>query len=68
MDSFQDLAKQRILKGATTCNYEFGKCCALDKKTKVKFGITIHHSGGLFDYIHIDVWDSIKAASLGGHR
>ena len=66
MDSLQALAKQELLEGAITYNLEFGE--RLDKKAKVKFGTTIHHTGGLLDCIHINVWSSTKTASLRGHR
>jgi len=49
-----------------TCNLKFGECCALDKK--VKFGIIIHRSEGLLDCVRVDVWGSIKTASLEDHR
>ena len=68
LDSLQVLAKQDLLKGALTCNLEFGERCVLDKKTKVKFGTVIHHSEGLLDCVHIDVWGHINTASLGGHQ
>jgi len=56
MNSLQALAKQGLLEGATTCNLKFGERYVLDKKTKVKFGTVIHHTGGLLDCIHINVW------------
>ena len=40
----------------------------LDKKTKVKFGISTHCSEGLLDHVHVNIWGPTKTASLGGHR
>ena len=68
IDSLQALAKQGLLKDTTICNLKFGEHCVLDMKTKVKFDTTIYHSGGLLDWIHIDVWSLINTASLIGHR
>ena len=47
LNSLQALAKKELLKGATTCNLKFSKQYVLNKKTKVKFGIVIHHTEGL---------------------
>ena len=66
IDSLQALAKQVLLKGATTCNLKFGKRCVLDKK--VKSGTAIHHTGGLLDRVYFDVCSLIKTASLGHYR
>ena len=68
MDSLQALVKQRLLEGSTTCNLKFGEHCFLNKETKVKFDTAIHHTGGLLDCIHINIWDPTKTASLEGHR
>ena len=68
LDSSQALAKQGVLEGTLMCNLKFDKHCVLDKKTKVKFGIVIHRSGGLLDYVHVDVWDPTKTASFEGHQ
>jgi len=51
-----------------TCSLEFDEYCILDKKTKVKFGTVAHHSEGLLDYVHINIWGPTKIASLGGHQ
>jgi len=56
MDSFQVLTKKGLLEYATTYNLNFGKCCVLDKETKVKFDTATHQAGVLFDCVHIDVW------------
>ena len=38
----------------------------LGKKIKVKFGTAIHHTKGVLDYVHMDIWGPSKNASLGG--
>jgi len=43
------------LKDAKTCKMEFCEHCVLSKKTKVKFGTTIHSTKEILDYIHADV-------------
>ena len=39
LDSLQALTKKGLLEGILTCNLEFGECCFLERKTKVKFGL-----------------------------
>ena len=34
----------------------------------MKFGTTIHHTEGILDYVHTDVWGPIKTASLRGNH
>ena len=51
----QALAKKETLEGASTCNMELGGHDILDKKTKVKFDTSIHHSEGLFDCVHVSI-------------
>ena len=48
-------------------NYKFEVCepCALEKQTKVKFGTMVHHTMGLPDYVHSDIWEPIKDTSFG---
>jgi len=48
------------LESSLTCNLKFGERCVLDKKTKVKFGITNHCSEDLLDCVHVDFWGPIK--------
>jgi len=40
----------------------------MDKKMKVKFGATTHHSEDLLDCVHVSIWGPVKTASLEGHR
>jgi len=62
----QALAKKEFLKGVKTCKLEFYKYYIISKKTKVKFGITIHRIEEILDYVHTDVWEPTKMTSLGG--
>ncbi|CAL8995464.1 unnamed protein product, partial [Prunus brigantina] len=64
--ALQGLVKQGLLKGAKACKLEFREHCVLGKQTRVKFGIAIHHTKGILDYVHTDVWGPSKNASWGG--
>ena len=66
--SLQALTKKGLLEGASTCNMKLGGHSVLDKKIKVKFGTSAHHSKGLLDCIHVNIWGPVKTASFGGHR
>ena len=56
------------MKCTSTCNLKLSGHGVLDKKTKVKFSSTTHHSEGLLGYVHVSIWGPIKTALLGGHR
>ena len=64
--SLQKLAMQGLLKGANTCKLDFCEQCVMGKKTRLKFGTTIHNTEGILDYIHTDVWGPTRTASLRG--
>ncbi|KAM1003335.1 hypothetical protein ACFX2C_003672 [Malus domestica] len=64
--ALQGLVKQCLLKGAKACKLEFCEHCVLGKQTRVKFGTAIHHTKGILDYVHTDVWGPSKNASWGG--
>ena len=64
--SLQTLAMQGLLKGAKTCKLDFCEQCVLGKQKRGKFGIAIHYTEGILDYIHTDIWGPTKTASLGG--
>ena len=53
--TLQALAKQSLLKGASTYKLEFCEHCDIRKKTKVRFGTMTHCTEGTLDYIHADV-------------
>ena len=58
--------KQGLLKGVKTCKLDFCEHCVLGKQTRVKFGIVVHQTKGILDYVHSDVWGLTKTASLSG--
>ncbi|KAE8684439.1 GDSL esterase/lipase [Hibiscus syriacus] len=64
--SLKLLIDQGLLKGARTCKLAFCEHCIKGKKTRVKFGTTIHDTKGILDYVHSDVWGPSKITSLGG--
>jgi len=55
------------LNGAKTCKLELCEHCVISKKTKVKFGTTIHHTKEIVYYVHIDIWASTKTVPFGGN-
>ena len=63
--SLQALAKQDLLKGASTCKLKFSEHCVIKKKIKVKFGTATYYTEGILDYVHTDIWGSTKKASIG---
>ena len=64
----QALARQGLLKGVGTCKLEFCEYCVIGKKTKEKFGTTTHCTEGILDYVHTNVWEPTKTASIGGNH
>ena len=52
-------------ESAKTCKLEFCKSSVLEKQTRIKFG---HHTKGILDFVHKDVREPPKAASLGGRQ
>jgi len=66
--SLQAPAKNGSLEGASTCHMKLGGQGVLDKKTKVKFSTTTHHSKGLLDCVHMSHWGPAKTVTLGSHR
>ncbi|KAE8692759.1 hypothetical protein F3Y22_tig00110831pilonHSYRG00699 [Hibiscus syriacus] len=64
--SLKLLIDQGLLKGARACKLAFFEHCIKGKKTRVKFGTTIHDTKGILDYVHSDIWGPSKTISLGG--
>ena len=60
-------AKQELLESASTCKLKIGGHGVLNKKTKVKFSTSTHHSEVL-NCVHVDIWSPTTTALLGGHR
>ncbi|GJT62118.1 retrovirus-related pol polyprotein from transposon TNT 1-94 [Tanacetum coccineum] len=62
------LIKQGLLKGLSSYKLDLYEHCINEKTTRVKFGITIHKTQGILDYVHSDVWGPSKTRSLGGRH
>lgn len=62
--ALQGLVKQGLLKGAKTRKFVFYEHYVLGKKTRVKFGPTIHRTKRTLDYIHTDMREASRNASL----
>ena len=54
------------MKGIKTCKLDFCEHYIKGKQTRVKFGIAIHNTEDILDYVHTDVWGPSKTSSLGG--
>ena len=50
--TLQTLVKQGLLKGTNTCKFKFCEHYILGKQTRVKFGLAIHDTKEILDYIH----------------
>ena len=46
-------SENTLSESAETCKLEFCKPSALEKQTRIKFG---HHTKGILDFVHKDVW------------
>ena len=57
-----------LFESDKNCKFEVCEPCALEKQTKVKFGTIVHHTKGLLDYVHTNVWEPIHVASFGGRN
>ena len=44
-----------LFKSDKNCKFEVCEPCALEIQTQVKFGIVVHHTMGMLDYIKRDV-------------
>ena len=62
------LVKRGLLEVPKTYKLEFCEHCVMGKQRKVKFGTSIHHTKGILDYVHPDVWGPTKSASMGGRN
>ena len=47
---------------------DFCEHCVLGKQKKVSFSTTKHHTQGILDYIHSDLWGRLRVASFGDKR
>ena len=57
-----------LFESAKNCKFEVCEPCALEKQNRVKFDIVVHHTKGMLDYVHTDVWGAIKVASFRGRN
>lgn len=55
-----------LLKGAKTRKLEFCKHYGIEKQIRFKFGITIHQSKVILEYVHTNTWGQTKTTSLRG--
>ena len=62
------LVKRLLLKCAKTRKLEFCEHSVIGKQRRVKFGIVIHNTEGILDYVHSYVWGPSKSASMGSIR
>jgi len=65
--SLQAIAKQGLLKDASTCKLKFYEHCIIRKKTKVRFGTATHCTEEILDYVNTDLWGSAKISIGGNH-
>jgi len=49
------LRGQKMIKGGSFDKLDFRQVCVLGKQTKVSFGVGLHRSKRVLEYIHIDV-------------
>ena len=51
-------------QGAKTYKLKFCEHCVIRKKTKVKFGTMTHYTDEILDYVHTDILEPTKTASI----
>jgi len=56
------------LKAARAYKLDFYEYCVIRKKTKVKFGTMTHYIENILDYIHTDILEPTKTASIRGNH
>ena len=62
-----ELHKINLLKDVKTCKLDLCKYCVFGKHNKVQFKTIIHKTDEFLDYVHIDVWEPVRVALLGGN-
>jgi len=50
--SLQALAKQNLLKGASTGKLKFCEHCIIGKKNRVRFDTVTYYTKGIMNYVH----------------
>ena len=61
------LRGRKMIKGNFD-KLDFCQECVLGKQTKVSFGVGLHRSERVLDYVHTDVWGPVATASIGGAK
>jgi hypothetical protein len=61
-----ELHKRNLLKSVKTCKLDFCKFFVLGKQNRVQFKMVTHKTEGILDYVHSDVWGSVRIASWVG--
>ena len=64
----QAIAKQGLLKKASTCKLGFCEYCVIEKKTNVRFGTATHCSEEILYYVHTDAWRHDNTESIGDNQ
>ena len=62
------LSKKGCLGSAGTNKLDFCDHCIFGKQKRVSFSKAKHHTQGILDYIHSDLWGPSKVPSVGGKR
>ena len=60
-----ELHKRNLLKGVKTCKLDFHKFCVLGKQNPIQFKTATHKIEGILDYVHSNVWGSVRTVSRG---
>jgi hypothetical protein len=61
-----EIHKKNLLKGVKTCKLDFYRYWVLEKHNKMQFKTATHKTKEIIDYVHTDVWGSVRLASRGG--
>ena len=61
-----ELSKQDLCDGKKFRSLGFCEQCVYGKHKKVSFKPAINNTKGILDYIHSDLWGSLKKPSLSG--
>jgi len=64
LNFLEAFVKTGLLESASTCKMKIGEHVVLDKKTKVKFGISTHCSKSLLNCVHVNIWSPIRLHHL----
>nr|GFA99137.1 retrovirus-related Pol polyprotein from transposon TNT 1-94 [Tanacetum cinerariifolium] len=62
------LEKQGLFGKKSLGKLDFCENCVLGKSHRVSFGVGMHTTQGVIDYVHSDLWGPSQVESLGGKR